>query len=61
MYPELACRETLVNAIGHRDYSEEGRGTEIYVFDDRMEVRNPGALLANSATIRSEAVTAMIS
>lgn len=46
MYPELACREALVNAIAHRDYSEEGRGIEIYVFDDRMEVRNPGALLS---------------
>lgn len=47
MYPELACREALVNAIGHRDYSQEGRGIEIYVFDDRMEVRNPGALLSS--------------
>ncbi len=47
MYPELACREALVNAIAHRDYSEEGRGIEIYVFDDRMEVRNPGALLSS--------------
>lgn len=47
MYPELACREALVNAIAHRDYSEEGRGIEIYVFDDRMEIRNPGALLSS--------------
>lgn len=47
MYPELACREALVNAIAHRDYAEEGRGIEIFVFDDRMEVRNPGALLSS--------------
>ena len=33
MYPELTCREALINAIAHRDYSEEGRGIEIYVFD----------------------------
>ena len=46
-YPELACREALVNAIAHRDYSEEGRGIEIYVFDDRMEIRNPGSLLSS--------------
>ena len=45
--PELACREALVNAIAHRDYSEEGRGIEIYIFDDRMEVRNPGKLLSS--------------
>jgi ATP-dependent DNA helicase RecG len=47
MYPELACRETLVNAIAHRDFSDEGRGVEIFVFDDRMEVRNPGSLLSS--------------
>lgn len=47
MYPELACREALVNAIAHRDYSEEGRGIEIFVYDDRMEVRNPGSLLSS--------------
>lgn len=47
MYPELACREALVNSIAHRDYSEEGRAIEIFVFDDRMEVRNPGALLSS--------------
>lgn len=47
MYPELACREALVNAIAHRDYSDEGLGIEIYVFDDRMEIRNPGSLLSS--------------
>jgi ATP-dependent DNA helicase RecG len=47
MYPELACREALINAIAHRDYSAEGRGIEIYVFDDRMEVRSPGSLLSS--------------
>jgi ATP-dependent DNA helicase RecG len=47
MYPEDACREALINAIAHRDYSIEGRAIEILVFDDRMEVRSPGALLSN--------------
>ena len=47
MYPELACREALVNAIAHRDYAEEGRGIEIFVFDNRMEVHNPGSLLSS--------------
>jgi ATP-dependent DNA helicase RecG len=46
MYPEYACREALVNSIAHRDYSQEGRGIEIYVFQDRMEVTNPGSLLS---------------
>lgn len=46
MYPEGACMEALINAIAHRDYSIEGRNIEILVFDDRMEVHSPGALLS---------------
>ncbi len=45
-YPEDACREALTNAIAHRDYTMEGRAIEVYVFDDRLEVRSPGALLS---------------
>lgn len=45
LYPETACREALTNAIAHRDYSIEGRGIEIYVFDNRIEVVSPGGLL----------------
>ncbi|MEK8109798.1 ATP-binding protein [Micromonospora sp. M12] len=45
-YPEDACREALTNAIAHRDYSMEGRAIEVFVYDDRLEVRSPGALLS---------------
>ncbi len=47
VYPELACREALINAIAHRDYSIEGRGIEIYIFDDRLEIKSPGLLLSS--------------
>lgn len=47
MYPELACREALINAITHRDYSNEGRGVEVKIFDDRLVIENPGELLAS--------------
>jgi ATP-dependent DNA helicase RecG len=47
MYPELACREALVNAITHRDYSNEGRGIEVKIFDDRLVIQNPGELLSS--------------
>lgn len=47
IYPELACREALLNAIAHRDYSDEGRGVEIYIFDSHLEFINPGALLSS--------------
>ncbi|RZK38674.1 MAG: hypothetical protein EOO90_21495 [Pedobacter sp.] len=46
IYPELACREALINAIAHRDYSIEGRGIEVYVFNDRLEIQSPGELLS---------------
>ncbi len=51
IYPELACREALTNAITHRDYSMEGRGIEIKIFDDRLEILSPGKLLS-SLTIK---------
>jgi ATP-dependent DNA helicase RecG len=47
IYPELACREALLNAIAHRDYSDEGRGVEVYAFNDHLEFRNPGAILSS--------------
>lgn len=47
IYPELACREALLNSIAHRDYSDEGRATEVYVFTDHLEIRNPGSLLSS--------------
>ncbi|MFM7153445.1 MAG: ATP-binding protein [Bacteroidota bacterium] len=46
IYPEPACREALINAISHRDYSLEGRGIEIRIFDDRLEILSPGKLLS---------------
>lgn len=47
LYPELACREALVNAIAHRDYSIEGRGIEVRVYADRLEIDSPGGLLSS--------------
>jgi len=47
IYPELACREALINAITHRDYSLEGRGIEVKIFDDRLEILSPGKLLSS--------------
>lgn len=45
IYPEWACREALVNAIAHRDYWTQNC-IELFVFDDRMEIKSPGALLS---------------
>jgi|GEM_PF-267452 ATP-dependent DNA helicase RecG len=46
LYPQIACREALINAIVHRNYAIEGRGIEISVFQDRMEIHSPGMLLS---------------
>ena len=44
-YPDFAWREALVNAVAHRDYEVRGRETEIWFFEDRLEVSSPGELL----------------
>ena len=44
-YPDFAWQESLVNAIAHRDYEIQGRETEIWFFEDRLEVSSPGELL----------------
>ena len=41
-YPTFAWQEALVNAVAHRDYSLNGASVEIWMFDDRIEVRSPG-------------------
>ena len=43
-YPETVLREALVNALAHRDYGLQGATIDITVWDDRVEVRSPGAL-----------------
>ena len=44
-YPEFAWQEALVNAVAHRDYEVTGRETEVWFFEDRLEVSSPGELL----------------
>jgi ATP-dependent DNA helicase RecG len=41
-YPPFAWQETLVNAVAHRDYAITGAAIEMWMFDDRIEVRSPG-------------------
>ena len=41
--PTAAIREAIVNAVAHRDYNSTAL-TQIALFDDRLEIRNPGEL-----------------
>lgn len=49
--PPQVLREALLNAVTHRDYGMASQ-TRMFVFDDRVEVHNPGGLL-NRLTIES--------
>jgi len=42
-YPPDALREAIVNAVCHRDYFISGN-IKIAIFDDRIEISNPGQL-----------------
>jgi predicted HTH transcriptional regulator len=45
MYPEVAIRELVANALIHQDVTMTGTGPMIDVFDGRLEITNPGAPL----------------
>ncbi len=48
MYPELAVRELVANAIIHQDFFIRGTGPMIEIFTDRMEITNPGIPLVKT-------------
>jgi len=43
-YPEVAVREALVNAIAHAAYFQSGMRIMVAIYDDRLEIQNPGPL-----------------
>lgn len=43
-YPPLAIREAVINAVIHTDYSIKGSSILIAMFDDRIEISNPGGV-----------------
>jgi ATP-dependent DNA helicase RecG len=42
--PESALRESVINAVCHRNYFEKGARVMVEIFDDRVEITNPGGL-----------------
>lgn len=47
MYPDLAVRELVANALIHQDFSVIEAGPMVEVFSDRMEITNPGLPLVS--------------
>jgi ATP-dependent DNA helicase RecG len=47
MYPELAVRELVANALLHQDFLISGTGPTIEIFEDRLEITNPGTPLVH--------------
>ncbi|MGE4410061.1 MAG: ATP-binding protein [Sphingobium sp.] len=47
LYPELAVRELVANALIHQDFSIDGTGPTVEIFAGRIEITNPGAPLIN--------------
>jgi ATP-dependent DNA helicase RecG len=43
-YPPRATREALANALCHRDYAIPGGAVAVAMYDDHLEITNPGTL-----------------
>jgi len=48
IFPEIAIRETIANALIHQDMTISGTGPLIELFDTRLEVTNPGKSLVKT-------------
>ncbi len=46
-FPSIAIREILANALIHQDFSISGAGPLVEIFDNRIEVTNPGVPLVD--------------
>ena len=42
MFPEIALRELLANALIHQDLNETGASVMVELYEDRLEISNPG-------------------
>jgi len=48
MFPELAVRELVANALIHQNFFVTGAGPMVEIFDDRIEITNPGEPLVDT-------------
>jgi ATP-dependent DNA helicase RecG len=48
VFPQLAVRELTANALIHQDFFITGTGPMVEIFDDRIEITNPGVPLVDT-------------
>jgi len=48
VYPEIAVRELVANALLHQDFTIHGVGPMVEIFTNRMEISNPGLPLVST-------------
>ena len=48
MIPSIAVRELVANALIHQDFSISGTGPMVEIFDNRIEITNPGEPLVDT-------------
>ncbi|MCX6731074.1 MAG: putative DNA binding domain-containing protein [Candidatus Roizmanbacteria bacterium] len=54
MFPEIALREVIANALIHQDFDMHGTGPVIELFENRIEITNPGNTLVQIDKIISD-------
>jgi predicted HTH transcriptional regulator len=67
LFPGIAVRELIGNALIHQDMTVTGAGPQIELFDDRLEITNPGRSLVQPERMidlpprsRNEALAALM-
>jgi ATP-dependent DNA helicase RecG len=67
VFPEIAVRELTANALIHQDFYITGAGPMIEIFEDRIEITNPGEPLVDTQRFldtppksRNEALASMM-
>ncbi len=43
--PIAAVREAIINAVVHADYAQKGSDIHLFIYQDRIEIENPGLLV----------------
>jgi ATP-dependent DNA helicase RecG len=67
LFPELAVRELVANALIHQDFAVTGAGPMVELFEGRIEITNPGEPLVDTdrfldspPTSRNEALASLM-